>query len=395
VLRLLTATSAAVLLGMGLARSLRRSGLPTGLPADWLGALVLTSGFILFGLILLSIGSALSRTDALARLISALPLSTTTRRLSALMPPAIILAITFALAAPIVLVLDLPLGPAYFLAGAGSALALMLAPRLSPGLKALMFAAVAATGIALLRRSEPAAVFLLLALPYAGLFFRQAHAHVTALPHRRLLRLPGRSLPRWWFVLKLVRNRRTQLALGFALALSVVTAATIAWRGLGAFGGASWLIMSAVLTAAVACDIRGLSPRHKAPEVEALGGLRYFISSQTRASLLVALLTPLPLLAVLLPVIPAAELLPYCAALQLAALMLGLLAGSLFVPRNGDTGAQFFSAALSTSALFAVPKLFPSPSLTYQSIVWLAVAIAAFALIPIIESVRRQRYATI
>jgi hypothetical protein len=393
-LRLLAASTASVALGLSLARSLKRSGLPSGLPADWLGAVVMTSGFVLFGLILLSIGTALSRTDALTRLISTLPLPSSTRRLVVLIPPTIILAITLAFVAPVVMVLNLPFGPAYFLAGAAAALALILAPGFSPALKALAFALLTGAAIWLLTRSQTALVYLILALPYLGLISRH-HIHRSTLPYRRLVRLPNRSLPRWWFVLKLVRNRRSQLALGFSLALSIITAIAIAWRGLGAFAGAGWLIMSAVLTAAIACDIRGLSPRHKAPEVEALGGLHYFLSSQTRAAMLVAVLPPLPLIAVLLPHVPAAELLSYGLALQTAALMLGLLAGSIFVPRGGDTGSQFFAATLSTSALLLIPKLFQSQPLGHHTLAWLAVAATAFAFIPIIETLRRHRYATI
>lgn len=395
-LRLAASFIAAIFLGLNLAGSLRRSGLPTNLPADWLGALVMTSGFVLFGLILLSIGAALSRTDALARLISTLPLPASTRRLVALIPPAIILAVTLAFATPVVMVLELPFGPAYFLAGAGAALALVLAPGHAPALKALVFAVFTGTAIWLLTRSQPAAVYYLLSLPFLSLASR-GHVRPSARPHRRLIQLPERSLPRWWFVLKLVRNRRSQLALSFSLALSVITATTIAWRDLGAMAGAGWLIMSAVLTAAVACDVRGLSPRHKAPEVEALGGLRYFLASQTRAAILIAILPPLPLIAALLPHVPAAELLTYGLALQAAALMLGLLAGAIFVPRDGDTGAQFFAATLSTSALFALPKLtgFQSQPLSHHAVAWLAVALTALALIPLIETFRRHRYATI
>jgi hypothetical protein len=421
-LRICAASAAATILGVATRRTLEKTHLPLDVPADFMGALTVLATYGLIGLLLLSLGSTRLQAgqSTFTRLLATLPLSRTTRWLLPLAPSAIVCLLSLIIWAPVTYTITknmkLPAAPSLIWMSLGAASAIgftVLTKPKSVLLKVGLFACSMVTGILLIQRSAQTAdhrlyrfllacIYAIAIVPLVGFlqsYFSPPTPSTPRTRDRQLLKLPSRHLLTWWFLLKLLRNRRSVIPIMFSFSIASALAYGLAAKHLTAVGGVNWLLIGAVLTTAIACDIRGLSPRHKAPEVEALSGPRFFVRGQTRSALLVAFIPPLPILVALLGAhtSPAAHLIEYFICLQLAALLIGLLASSMFVPRAGETGAQFFSVMLSTTILGITPKLlhFQNLNLLRQSLIWLSLAICSYMLIHIIEHTRRLHYVAV
>jgi hypothetical protein len=391
VVRLGIATAITLLLGIAAANSLRQAGLPSDLPGPWLRAVVLLAGFALTGIVFMAIGGPRAQRSVWERLVTTWPVSALVRSSLRLLPAGLALSLVWLFALPVLASLNLPGANLAFVLGA--AIAAWLVTRGHPAaITSLIFLAVVVGSIQLLvHRHEQLVVWLVTA---AGLMAALSPQRWPAGPTLHLA-LPARPLNQWWFVLKLLRNRRTLTALSFGCILTTVSAGFIEWRHLTALGGAGWFMLSAIMSATIACDLRGLSARHKAPEVEALGGLAYFVRSQLRAALPVAIMPALPIAIITSLHSPGSQTVAYAVSLQLAATLLGLVAGTLLVPGDKDMGSQLFAAVLSTSAIIGVPKLLTYASLAQLTITWSGIAASAIILIYLIEINRRRSYAPI
>jgi hypothetical protein len=388
-LRLTLATLTAWLLGYAVATSLDLHRLPP-LPDRWLGSLIMTAGFILTGLVMLAMGHSGPQSSSYERWLTTLPLQRWLRLALRALPLAVIVGLVWLFALPVLTALPLPHAAVWF--AAGSLTGAWLSVR-GHGLRAIVLYLGATVGaLESLRQNRPELVWAMLGCSLLAAVWPWPSWHWPA----PALTLGRRPLRHWWFLLKLLRNRRTFTALAFGLALTTCSAVIISLRQAAAVGGAGWLILSAIISATIACDIRGLSARHKAPELEALGGLQYFLMSQFRAALTVALLPALPLVILLaLSHLLSLQTLVFAVTLQLAAAMLGLLAGALFVPGARDVGSQFFAAVLSSGILLGLPRAAHLTDLAALTAAWLGVATLAVIVTWLIEINRRSTYASL
>ncbi|MBI4034576.1 hypothetical protein HY380_01615 [Candidatus Saccharibacteria bacterium] len=208
------------------------------------------------------------------------------------------------------------------------------------------------------------------------------------------LRLPAIQ---WsWFSLKVWRNRRSLTSLCLAVAIASAVAATVYIRHIPVTQADSWLVLASLLSLAVACDIRGISRRFRAPEMNGLSGFKYFCRHQLAASWSSALLVGLPLLIICL-VSPSVGLLSAGLAyltLQFFAVSVGLLAGTVLVPGRGDFGGQFLAVLLASVLFFSLPKVLglPAQTVVTQLAGWLSLALFASLVSWVIELKRRRSY---
>ncbi len=211
-----------------------------------------------------------------------------------------------------------------------------------------------------------------------------------------LLLWSAKSIGRTWLFAKVFRNPRTANSLVFCLTVAALFALAIHLRRLGGAGQNGWLLFTAVLSGAFACDIRGLARRYKPPEIVALKGVLWFVLHEFMSVQLAGIIIGLPIVLVigLSPAGFGAQLLLNFIAMQLFANAAGLLSSTFFAPQSGDTGAQFFSAVLATTMIIAFPRLthLGSVNVIQQAVLWTAGAIGTLVLSVFIEQVRRNNY---
>ena len=239
---------------------------------------------------------------------------------------------------------------------------------------------------------------LLLASCYLGfwlnyrLFLKSTVAVVIKNPR---FVLPTRLLEHYWFLMKVIRNQRTIQGFLFSLMISISIATAIYIRHLAEINYWLWLIVGGILSGAFAADIRGLSRRYKTAEIFCFKGTSYMLSSQFVSTYILALVINLPLLLIMLAFSPWLTIAPFIC-IQFAAVAVGLLASSIFVPQTGEPGSQFMSAALSTILIFGAYKLIGMLGLVKSSTVegfsWILYGLICYILMSIIENYRKRNY---
>jgi hypothetical protein len=413
VLRLALAAALSLAIGLSLASTAATAPLPSGLPISWLAGITAAAAFGVTGLVCLSLTAAVSRGgDSQAKLIQLLPLTRSPRWALKVLPMLIIWLLGLILVTPAVVALGhaahvfvLALVSALVAGSLSGVGAVMFPQPRSILLKSVaLISSIILSSWLLTYYAEHSAhpvAWPLLALAalltaplygFAGAYF---HSGRSLAPHgsRPLATMPDSLVPGSWFSLKLLRNSRSLVSLVFCFTVIFAAAAAVDVRHLAASGGPSWLILGAILATATAADIRGLVPRRRAPEIEALRGPGHFIIVEATSTLVLALIIGLPMFTVLLGahVAPPHSLFFDYLGLQVAAAMIGLLASTIFVPGHGDLGSQFFAAAGSTALLLVLPKLLHVHRLApgWQAAVWVAVAAACFGVINLIENKRR------
>jgi hypothetical protein len=154
------------------------------------------------------------------------------------------------------------------------------------------------------------------------------------------------------------------------------------------------LVISGVLTATFACDLRGIMRRYKVIELR-VKNIKSALQIEAVAATASGFVIGLPLLlAVRAQVTSLTTLISYFVAFQSCCALLGLLAGTLFVPGAGETGNQFFAGILAMTAILAFPKLTHLSDVAYVAQVpaWLAGAAVTGLVIYATEQLRRRNY---
>ncbi len=417
--RLVIAAAAAAGSGVLVARLVSKALIPSDLPVLWCAAAVAVAVFAGTALLLLSIGASqeqMWRRSALSRQASTWPLSPFARWLLEITPPFLIALLAGLFIMPIAGVVGARLHvPAYIMGvattwGFGAAIGLAVSPRpRAAPLRLLIYGLLVAASLKVLLwagQPNPHTYSLLLifavigglGLCYAGLALSYYQGDRSP-PERRvvpLVRLGPANVYGWWYIATMLRNHRTASSLAFCTTLTVATALLVQWRHLADVGANGWLLFNALLVSTFAADVRGLVRRYKPTEIFGLKGIGFFVASEVQASVLLCLLIGLPLFVVLAcspGVGITADVLLYVS-LQTAAALLGLLASTVFVPRTGEIGAQFFAALTPTLLLFGVLRFAHVGSFGTlgQTAAWLLAAGASTGLIYGIEKIRSKHY---
>ncbi len=209
--------------------------------------------------------------------------------------------------------------------------------------------------------------------------------------------LPENTLYRLWYLYKLARNNRTvnSYIVGFSIALAVAVFA--GYKHFPIVYGIDWFMLAAFVACAFGVDVRGISRRHKLPELAEARNLAHFIQSTSLSALIVALVIGSPIYIVTLMlsdmnflVVSAAYL-----SVQFAAVCLGLLVSSLLVPQDGDIGSQFLAGVLASLSLYIIPKItnLPDMALPQRDSTWAVVGFMALLVIILVEHERTKAYA--
>ncbi len=414
--RIATAVGASILMGLLTAQTLTTLPLPSGLPALWTCAVIAWGTFAVGVFTLLAIAGFSKETNQreaiLHKLIATLPFTYLQRWLTYITPPAIIVIVVLIFCTPVIITLGNAFGTPWVLSVGAMALgllsgfgfALIRRPE-SIALKAGIFIGVIGLSGFLLENSLRAiigssswhwpvvAFYVLMTLCLGGFWHSYRHANTlyqNRVGGRTHTILPLGLLPMVWFVINLLRNPRTLGSLLFCLVVSLSTAGILWARKLPV--DASWLMFAAMLVAAFACDVRGLSPRYKAPQV-VLNGPGYFIRQEYIGTLLLGVLISLPLgIMAVISGAPVLDIIGLWASLLIAAASVGLLASTIFVPRGGDIGAQFFAAGVALSVLFGLPTIFHPETTIAQILTWILASAIAAACTYVIELTRRRNY---
>ena len=207
--------------------------------------------------------------------------------------------------------------------------------------------------------------------------------------------LPAKLLEHYWFLVKVIRNQRTIQGFLFSLIISISIATAIYIRHLAEISYWLWLIVGGILAGAFAADVRGLSRRYKTAEIFCLKGTSYMLSSQFVSTYILALVINIPLLLVMFTFSSWQIIAPFIC-IQFAAVAVGLLASSIFVPQAGEPGSQFMSATLSTILLLGAYKLISMvdllESVTMVGFSWILYGLICYILMSIVENNRKRNY---
>lgn len=198
-----------------------------------------------------------------------------------------------------------------------------------------------------------------------------------------------------WYLVKMIRNKRTRGSFLIALLLSLTAAASILIRGKTFADPYQVLLFGAVLAATFACDARGVMAKYCPPEVILLKGSSGLVAVELVAVGLVAIAVGLPIgLALHRGSGEGLLFLLYLLVVQVFSSVVGLLASTVFVPGDNDTASQFMSAVLAIALIIALPRLghFSSSTNISQLMYWLASSIVLGVGINLIEKYRRRNY---
>ncbi|MCX6728071.1 MAG: hypothetical protein NTX11_04650 [Candidatus Saccharibacteria bacterium] len=404
--------------GYVMAKTLHNAQLPTGIPSSVLFAIVLSIGFILGGFAMLATGifqQAGSRI-VMQSMISLMPLRPRQRWFCTMLPIVVIWGILVVFGLSIVCTIAQKLGVSAVMLSLAWALGLLsgmvglLARRpSSPFIKTVLFVGQVSVLLALFDHLLQSSggqhfnqiiivIYAIIALQCYGLIDSYFYHSVGTLhgskpEHRQII---PKFLPlSAWFLVKLWRNNRTRTSFGIAMLLSLSTAISMLVRGTTFSDPYGMLILGAILAAMFACDIRGTMRRAIPPEAVLLGGPKSLVLSESLGVLFCGLIIGLPMYFALHgSAVSQVLFLMFYLSVQTFSSIVGLFAGTVFVPSAHDTGAQFFSAmtACSTVMLFPRAAQFSHVSVSMQIALWSEAAVTAWALIFVFEIIRRKQY---
>lgn len=417
--RILFGYGVATVLGVMLTPAVRQVDIPAGLPWLLIANLVVLIGFVLGGLIsltMLAAQSAKTRQATLYNILRLQPLPKRVRWLTRTLPSFLVIGMLGLCGG---LLLDIVVRTAgysvmvvvgFWLAGlaSGYGLSLLTKSRLVLS-KAAIYALLIAGAVMLLDQSlkldDPRhytglawLVNAICLMPLYGFWQSYRHSNSTHIESGRsttLALIPQFVSAHSWFLVKVWRNARTRSALSLALLLNSLVAVVLVIRRIAPSDPHALLFIGAMLAATFAGDVRGVIRRHMPPEMVLVRGLRGMVWSEVRAVLLCGIVIGLPLLFALHRHADNSFLfLLFYLCLQSFAVMAGLLASTLFVPAAGEAGSQFFTGIAATGALVAFPKLAQLSQTSYakQSAYWLLAGVLLGLGIYIIEIIRRKTY---
>lgn len=418
-IRLLIAWTGAIGLGIIVSSAIRHALLPDDLPLRLIMTVALVVGYILGGFVILAISSSQNASikgTTFQRVIKLLPLGNVTRWILPLSAPLIVLVIIASFGVVVIhsasnvmnfnsvfTVLSWVVG---LLCGYGCMI--LRFPR-NVVLKGLLFIGTIFTSLMLFDKvlsvdsEHTMNVFLLIIsgmIVWSLVGFVQSYKYGVSLPtsavHGEDKPLIPNVLPYGaWFVVKLWRNRRTRNSFYMVMVLSVSSAVSIIFRNKTFEDPYGILLFGAILSAMFACDVRGVMRRNIPPEIVLLRGAKGIVRAEMVAVIIGGVIIGLPVyMAVHSMASSPIAFGVFFLALQLFASLAGLFASTLFVPSAGDTGSQFFAAALATSAILGLPKLGHFTDVNYdsQSYYWLSASVVLGVVIFITEIIRRRHY---
>ena len=418
-LRIIGSFCIAVVIANKLRLTMASVSLPPGIPLDI--ALVVTAllGFMMAGLLLLTLqisGVTNSRGGALTSNMRLWPIPANQRWALDILPPFVLLSIIGVfgsiLLAPVASDMLLPSiwVVMSWVIGLASALGLtkLTIPR-STLLRSILFVSISFAGFRIVdlvltgtnlwvEHYGILIVAILLFLPVTGLWQSYNKGYLLVAQKQRVDFKPffDRYVPlsAWHFV-KLFRNKRTRHSFILALGFNLVVALAILAKNTIPGDPSGILMIGGVLAATFACDVRGIVRRSKPPEIILLGTVKYFVKSEIMSVTLLGLIIGLPLLFVINHMIIVSPMLVlYFVSLQIFSSGCGLLSSTLLVPGDGEVGSQFFTAVLALSGIVAVLKFADIADVSdfSQSLRWLLSSIAAYIGLFIIEKFRRSYY---
>jgi len=404
--------------GYVMAKTLHNAQLPTGIPSSVLFAVVLSIGFILGGFAMLATGTfqqAGSRI-VMQSMISLMPLRPRQRWSCTMLPIMVIWGILVVFGLSTVCTIAQKLGVSAAMLSLAWTLGLLsgmvglLARRpSSPFIKTVLFVGQVSVLLALFDHLLQSSggqhfnqiiivMYAIIALQCYGLidsyFYQTAGSiHASVPEHRQII---PKFIPlSAWFLVKLWRHNRTRTSFSIAMLLSSSTAISMLVRGTTFSDPYGMLILGAILAAMFGCDIRGIMRRAIPPEAVLLGGPKSLVLSESLGVLFCGLIIGLPMYFALHGSASSQALfLLFYLAVQTFSSFIGLLASTIFVPSAHDTGAQFFSAAIASSAVVLFPRAaqFSDVSVSMQITLWCEAAVIAWILIYAYEIIRRKHY---
>lgn len=415
--RLTVGYAAAIGLGMIFTKIVAKAGLPTSIPQQLAVNLCLLTGFVLSGLLLLTIyGNDAIKLNGLQKVILLLPISNTMRWLVRIVPGLLSLGMMSMLGGIVLGYLATRLQCSQlliilsWLLGLLSGFGLVLLPR--PRrllLKAVAYAAVVGGSVWLVELSLTSSsvgkgklisclASCVLLLPIIGISAsRRQTGRLDNLSHGDITvsLIPNIVSARSWLLVKVWRNKRTRNSLCLAFVLDAIVAISIVVKSKTVSDPYGLLMIGAILAASFAGDVRGLFRRHKPPEIVLINGVSGLVWSELRAVVLMSFLIGAPLALCLL--VQADNLVAFLflfASLHVFCGISGLFASTLFVPREGEAGVQFFTGVLASTSLVAIPRIMHFSSLSYgmQTLRWFIAACGGGVVIYVIENVRRKSY---
>lgn len=419
ILRLAMTYLCALVFGYLLSRTMSQLTLPTDIPLRVVLGMVTGLGFVLGGLLMLTTQAnqnGATKSAIFQRQLRLLPISPVIRWLLQIVPNLLVVGAIAVfgsmLITPISHALQQPTFAllAAWIAGLVSSYGFVLLPKPQHLVnKGVVFVAVIALAFRLLDwmftstglfavQVGPYVLLIMLAMPIAGLYdqYRHGYALRPSWQASNFAALMPKFIPtKAWFVVKLWRNVRSRNALLLAISLSALTAASIVIRHKVFTDPYPVLLFGAILAATFACEVRGLMRRHLPPEAPLLTGLRGLVWSQLGVVIVVGFVIGLPVFFALNhQAVNSFQFLIFYCYLQAFASCAGLLASTLFVPGNGESGAQFFAAILATSLLLGFPKIAKLSDVPYgrQMPYWIFSAVVLTGGVFVIENIRRKNY---
>lgn len=416
-LRLVVAFGAAIILGVLAAKPINGAPLPQDLPWGWLISGLFFLVFCITSFLLLILFSSFygaRRVNALIKITTLLPINRMEAWVVTRLPLMIIAAVVASFMVPLVtalaaeLAVSMPLLVLITLISIFSSLGFVLVPDMRLALKAGLLIIYSAGGVWLLEKSMgwtegsgDLVIGLLAVLPLTGYigYWQSYRTRLQAMNSQAQTtgsHISLRYIYYGWFLLKLLRNHRTRSSILFCTILCVSLAVLVNFRSANGFADPSLLWFGAFCAAAFSSDIRGISKRYKTTEISGVKSVAFFVIHEFFAGYTIALLFGLPLLLVTLlagesvlgPVL-------YFVCIVLAGISFGLVASTIFVPEDGNVGAQFFAAVAAVAGLFYAPKWlrFEDFPIHTQAYAWVAIGLLGLVGTYIIEFLRRRNYA--
>lgn len=417
--RLVIISGFGLFLAVSLSRVISRAILPYGFPTGLVFCLTLAVGFILGGFICLATNSVMGsrgRTSGLAGILSLLSISKVMRWVAHELPMLVVLSTVGIIGGILVyatvqtMLASTSVALAGWLLGLYSGFGCMLLrlfdkPKLSVGL----FIGIVVFMGGLFDRlfvgletqslnATLAVIGLILLLPLLGhlqlfLFGGLSKTRQYNFIHKPLI--PDRLPYSAWYLIKLVRNKRTRTSLFIALVLSTTGALSVILRSNGNTDPYQLLLFGSILAATFACDCRGIIRKYSPPEIVVLAGVGQLVKSELWSASLIGILIGLPMaIALVGGTANWAIFLFVFIAIQVFSALVGLMASTLLVPQHSDTGSQFIAAILAISTVVMAPRIggLSNSSRLSQVLVWVGGAVGLGFGIYLIEIRRRRHY---
>lgn len=382
-----------------------------GLPKRWIVTFLYLAGYILAGIVMLTLRSGWTHGShsTINRLLVTLPIRGRDRWLFSILPHLFVSGLLSLFLVPLVVVLADKLAFSVILAifllvaSLSSVLGLVLWPRLKTSIFLVLLAALTLGLPHLLGfmashelwRQVTCWLLLLvmIALGIIGWYKSRTQMIRQTKLTRTVRRWPFST--RQWFIVKLLRNGQTWRSWLTSFGLALVLAGVILWRQIAQTNIFGWLLFSAVLALAFATEVRTTSRLHRTPEITAVRDVVYFVKREWWAAIFCGLIVGLPILvSILWATQDTAWIITYVS-YQVYAVAIGLVMGTLLGPEQGNIGIQFVTTCLALGLFFAIPKMsgLASRGIAAQNIGRISLALLVLLTTYTIEYRRRVRYA--